>query len=528
MHSSVAAHPIERSHAKPPSNIVPTEYALTHSFIHLRGIGEKTEMRFWESGIVSWKRYLDQCSRSLFNEIDDPVGLQLMESINALKTGRVAYFWDRLPARHRWRVYQDYCTEFAFLDIETTGLSAVYDIITVIGVLYRGEVRQFIRNNHFKEFADFIDSAKGLVTFNGTQFDLKFINSQLQGITLPRVHLDLRYLLKRIGYSGGLKKIEKVLGIHRTQETESLSGKEAASLWAEFISGDDDALKRLLIYNAEDIIVLPQLMNIFIDRVAQQTIPQQVRGYFHGAKATQASISVHNIVPKLVQEANIARIAIRENRKKFHDSVLSEVRNKRCVGIDPSGSEKRATGWALLEGETAATRILYSDTEIIDETITAQPDVISIDSPLTLPEGFKRAHDSPENPDAKIMRFCEIELRKRGVSVYPCLIDSMKNLTQRGILLSQEFRKLGYTVIESYPGAAQVVLGLPRKKVSLESLKQGIAQMGFKVSPLSDRLSHDEIDAVTSALVGYYYLADRYEAVGNESEGYIYIPLMQS
>jgi len=81
-------------------------------------------MRFWESGIVSWERYLDQCSLSLFNEIDDPVGLQLMESINVLKSGRVAYFWDRLPARHRWRVYQDYCKEFAFPDIETTGLSA--------------------------------------------------------------------------------------------------------------------------------------------------------------------------------------------------------------------------------------------------------------------------------------------------------------------------------------------------------------------------------------------------------------------
>ena len=36
--------------------------------------------------------------------------------------------------------------------------------------------------------------------------------------------------------------------------------------------------------------------------------------------------------------------------------------------------------------------------------------------------------------------------------------------------------------------------------------------------------THDELDAVTSALVGHFYLADQYEAIGADDEGYMIIP----
>jgi predicted RNase H-like nuclease len=35
---------------------------------------------------------------------------------------------------------------------------------------------------------------------------------------------------------------------------------------------------------------------------------------------------------------------------------------------------------------------------------------------------------------------------------------------------------------------------------------------------------HDELDALTSALVGFLYLAGSYEAIGNIDEGYLIIP----
>ena len=68
------------------------------------------------------------------------------------------------------------------------------------------------------------------------------------------------------------------------------------------------------------------------------------------------------------------------------------------------------------------------------------------------------------------MRECERMLKRRGINVYPCLIPSMQKLTRRGIDLAEKFRKLGIPVIESYPGAAQDIVGIPRKRAGLKYL----------------------------------------------------------
>lgn len=162
---------------------------------------------------------------------------------------------------------------------------------------------------------------------------------------------------------------------------------------------------------------------------------------------------------------------------------------------------------------------------MIKETIKYNPTVISIDSPLSIPFGRKSVFDDdPGRSTYGITRECERIMAKRGVKSYPCLIQSMQRLTERGILLAQRFRKLGYAVIESYPGAAQDILGIPRKGKSIEYLVKGLLAFGIKGFYDQPEISHDEIDAITSALVGYFYLADQYEALGNENENYLIIP----
>lgn len=81
-----------------------------------------------------------------------------------------------------------------------------------------------------------------------------------------------------------------------------------------------------------------------------------------------------------------------------------------------------------------------------------------------------------------------------------------------------------FNVIESYPGAAQDILGITRKKVSTEELKQGLIDFGLSGTFADSKITHDELDAITSALVGYFYLSGWYEALGNEDEGYLIIP----
>ncbi|MCU7549925.1 DUF429 domain-containing protein [Chitinophagaceae bacterium LB-8] len=204
---------------------------------------------------------------------------------------------------------------------------------------------------------------------------------------------------------------------------------------------------------------------------------------------------------------------------------LPVVRDHRIVGIDLTGSETKASGWALLVNGTAQTKRVLSNEELIEETVKQQPAVISIDAPLSLPAGrISVLDDDPGRKEYGITRECERIMAKRGVRSYPPLIRSMQRLTQRGIYLANEFRKLGYTVIESYPGITQDMLGIPRKRKSLEGLVKGLQAFGIKGTYDRKGTTHDEMDAITAALVGYFYLSGKYERLGNEQEGYLIIP----
>lgn len=173
----------------------------------------------------------------------------------------------------------------------------------------------------------------------------------------------------------------------------------------------------------------------------------------------------------------------------------------KAVGIDLTGSEIRPSGVAFLKDNVLIeTQRLRTDLAIQDFVLRYAPDVVSIDSPLSLPE------DS-----TKIYRNCELTLKRRGIGVYWCLLPSMKNLTMRGISLASSLRARNMVVIESYPGAAQDLLNIPRKNKGTAMLAAGLANYGI-LGALN--VSHDELDAITSAIVGLLYLKGDYEALG--------------
>ncbi len=189
------------------------------------------------------------------------------------------------------------------------------------------------------------------------------------------------------------------------------------------------------------------------------------------------------------------------------------------VGLDLTGSEK-ATGVAFLHDHHVETCSLISDDDLIAFIRDKKPRIVSIDSPLGLPGGGKRIR-----PTAGIVRVAEHDLSSIGISAYPALIDSMKQLTLRGIRLRRLIESMDFApiVIESYPGAAQDILCLPRKQRSLELLREGLADLGL-TGPGLLATSHDEIDAITSAVVGRYYEDGNFEAMGVPDEAQLIVP----
>ena len=73
-------------------------------------------------------------------------------------------------------------------------------------------------------------------------------------------HIDLRYVLHRLGYKGGLKRIENRFHMTREGPIQDVDGWTATLLWREFKRGNSKALDALIRYNAEDVVNLQLLM----------------------------------------------------------------------------------------------------------------------------------------------------------------------------------------------------------------------------------------------------------------------------
>jgi len=190
-------------------------------------------------------------------------------SINALLRGDVYFFKKLLPEMQLWRVYPEFRKKTAFLDIETTGIGEGKDYVTVIGLFDGEKTHFFIQGKNIEDFTKAIRRYSLIITYNGEKFDLPFLKATFNKLDFPQVHIDLRYLLKRLGYSGGLKKIEKMVGIERSKMVKNLNGYDAVILWNRYLDGEPEALKLLLNYNREDVVNLKYLMEFAYQKMVQ-------------------------------------------------------------------------------------------------------------------------------------------------------------------------------------------------------------------------------------------------------------------
>ncbi len=188
------------------------------------------------------------------------------------------------------------------------------------------------------------------------------------------------------------------------------------------------------------------------------------------------------------------------------------------VGLDLAGVETRPTGLCLLRNLRAETALVYTDDEIVDRVTAAQPALITVDAPLSLPPGRHSLADR----NGEHLRSCDRELLRRGIRFFPVTLGPMRLLTERGMGLAVRLRAQGLRIEEAYPGGAQDVWGIPRKKQGVEKLRCGL--MGLGVRGLDEPRSDHELDAVTAALVGAAFLAGRAEAYGDSAEGVIVMP----
>lgn len=177
-----------------------------------------------------------------------------------------------------------------YLDIETTGLSADKNIIYSIGCAYFSENTLFFKQWFCEEFQDevlilkdfsnFIKAFDTIICFNGTTFDIPFINKRCVKNTLSEALIDYKIIdlykiisskRKYINLPNFKQKtIEQAFNIHRDDE---FNGRELITMYNAFVQMNslktDSAIESskelfevIFAHNYEDVINMVYISSI--------------------------------------------------------------------------------------------------------------------------------------------------------------------------------------------------------------------------------------------------------------------------
>ena len=204
------------------------------------------------------------------------------------------------------------------------------------------------------------------------------------------------------------------------------------------------------------------------------------------------------------------------------------------LGIDPTSSDAKPSGCAVLDSDGRFVDLTYArtDGDILDLGRKWSPCTVAIDSPFGFPNGMccleetcacRSVHDFKG-------RVCERELVREGIPLYfttkRCII---KRMVYRSRGLASEFSSMGSRVLEVYPYGSKVRLfgkPIPKKTTpqGIEFLMQRLVERIPGLGAYRSRIDHDGCDALIVAYTAYLHSRGRTESVGLEEEVPIVLP----
>lgn len=256
---------------------------IRHTFTLLDGIGEKTEKRLWQSGLVTWNDFIETDYLPCFSPVRAEFYRDLLLGFKyELDTGNSSVFKECLSSTEHWRLFEQFSNSAICLDIETNGYAPGRGgEITIVG-LYNGQDYEVLISgeNFDKDYLmERISQYKILITFFGSSFDIPFLTRVFPGFNINIPHFDLCHAARRLGLKGGLKKIEQYFSLKRPEEIQGINGYDAVILWRRWLRGSHRSLDLLINYNKEDTVNLFYIAEKLYSALKAST---GIYKYYHG------------------------------------------------------------------------------------------------------------------------------------------------------------------------------------------------------------------------------------------------------
>jgi uncharacterized protein YprB with RNaseH-like and TPR domain len=242
---------------------------ITSTFCLLPGIGVRTERRFWREGLTNWEKFLGARDVHGISDVRKArFDHDIARAQQSFLRNDARYFAKAVPARHQWRLYEWLRERALYLDIETDSFGQ----ITVVGLYGREGYKALVKHESLGliPLREELSRYDLLVTFCGSTFDLPMLRAHFPDLSLEQPHIDLCAVGRQLGYRGGLKAIERRMGIERAGALHEFTGHDAVRQWNRWRhQRDEDARQLLLAYNEADCVNLRTLADAFYCQLVQ-------------------------------------------------------------------------------------------------------------------------------------------------------------------------------------------------------------------------------------------------------------------
>jgi len=254
---------------------------IRRTFQLIHGVGPSREKDLWREGITRWSEFPPEGGPVALNAALDVTAREtLAKAERALVSKDLATLGAMVPPREHCRLFAEFERDAVFFDIESEpafGPSGAgrttTDIPTVVSLFHADGFEVFLNGRDLEALPKALARWPLWVTFNGSAFDIPVLQDHFgELLPKPALHLDLCHVARRLGWGGGLKKIEEKLGFGRPGYLKGVRGLDAIFLWRYWKATKDvGALRVLVEYNLYDSIQLRTLAGRAYNQIVEKS-----------------------------------------------------------------------------------------------------------------------------------------------------------------------------------------------------------------------------------------------------------------